>query len=307
MNVLLMVFLNASVFSIGELGQEQAIFRMPFFNNLNTARIEFTLRPEFNILNEDSQYRGIFWTNPFYLNMSIPVYRGLIFSFGNQERFNQSFDIYSKKDLLDMYVQGRGGIEEIYLKLNQGIKFAEIFFCGSYLYGSSREVWNYIIGDYSIADTFLYKFQGRIFSGGLRILYLSLFYEGQGSVTMIKNDTTDYRLPEVLGLGLQKSFADWNFVLILEHSAYHNDATINRIKTKIERGNYSLTYAYNPWYLGGIKEHGVGLEINLPFKNLGKISFDLNGAMRRKKSLREIVIIPQLRLTLEELFARRKK
>ncbi|MEO0123796.1 MAG: hypothetical protein ABIL69_07310 [candidate division WOR-3 bacterium] len=308
MNIVLLSIFTASVFSIEGLGQEQGIFRTPFYGDLNIAQIEFSLRPEFNMLNKGSDFRGIFWTNPFSLNMKIPVYKGLVFCFGSKERYNQSFDIYSKVDKLDMYVQGRGGIEEIYLQLNHRVNFAEIFFSGSYLYGSSREIWNYTIGSYSISDTFSYRNNGRVFSAGLKLFILSCYYEGLGRLSMEKsqNDTT-YNLPQVLGLGIEHTLKDWNGALLFEYLFGEGINTVYRFKIIGGKDNLVLSYSYNPWYLSGIKEHSVGLIYKFGFKNFGKISIKPDISIRIKGELREFVFIPEFRLTLEEVFARRKK
>ncbi len=308
MNIILLSIFTASVFSIEGIGQDQSIFRSPFFKQVTIANIEFSLRPEFNILNKGSDLRGIFWTNPFGLDMKIPVYKGLVICFGSRERYSQSFDIYSIIDGLDMYVQGRGGIEEIYFQLNHRINFAEIFFSGSYLYGSSKEIWNYTIGSYSISDTFVYRNTGRIFSTGLQLFMLSCYYEGFGRLYMEKsqNDTT-YNLPQVFGFGIEHNLKDWYGALLFEHLFGAGINTVNRFKIIGKKNNIGFSYAYNPWYLSGIKEHSVGLIYNLGLKNFAKIAIRPYISLRIKGELREFVFIPELRLVLEEVFARRKK
>ncbi len=307
-NIILFFIFNASVFSIEGLGQEQNIFVDPFYGRIDLAQIEFSLRPEFNILNESSDMRGIFWTNPFLLNMKIPVYKGLIFSLGSMEHFNQSFDIYSEKEELKMYVQGRGGIEELYLQLNQSLSIAEVFFRGSYLYGSSREVWNYTIGGYSVADTFLYKYSGGILSAGLKLFAFSCFYEGLGRLNMEKSsyDTT-YDLHQILGVGIKEEFRNWKISLLFEYLFGGDFESTRRLKGSIARGNFGFSYAYNPWYLSGIKEHSLAICIDVPIGGFAKFSFNPDFGVRMKGSLREIVFAPQVQLLLEEVFARRRK
>ncbi len=228
---MLFFLICASVFSVQGLGEEKVIFKEPFLGELDTARIEFSIRPEFNILNENKDLRGIFWTNPFFFGLRVPLYRSLIFSIGNIERFAQSFDIYSVKEPLTTYVKARGGIEEIYFQFNQRIKSFEALLRGSYLFGSSYEVWNYIIDDYSIADTFNYRYKGWIFCAGLKIFFFSFVYEGMGSVNMERNagDTT-YRLPQVFNIGVEHSFKDWKLGIIFEHSSWKGGNNTNRLK-----------------------------------------------------------------------------
>jgi len=308
MNTILLSIFTASVFSIEGLGQEQGIFRTPFYGDLNIAQIEFSLKPEFNILNKGSNFRGVFWTNPFLLNLKIPVYKGLVFSFGSQERFNQSFDIYSEIENLKMYVEGRGGIEEIYFQLNQRLKIVEVFFRGSYLYGSAREVWNYTIGGYSISDTFSYRNSGRIFSAGLQLFIISCYYEGLGRLNMEKtqNDTT-YNLPQVLGIGIEYRFKEWDVRLFYEHSFGDDTNPVNRFKMAGEKNNIGFSYAYNPWYLNGINEHTISFSYRWGLKNFAKILINPDMSLRIKGDLREFVFMPEFRFVLEEVFARRKK
>ncbi|MEO0184735.1 MAG: hypothetical protein ABIL20_02930, partial [candidate division WOR-3 bacterium] len=299
MNIILLSVFTASVFSIEGLGQNQAIFKTPFYSSVNIAQIEFFLRPEFNFLNEGSDFRGLFWTNPFSLNMKVPLYKGLVFSLASVERFNQAFDIYSEKEALKMYVNGRGGVEELYMQLNQKISIAEFFFRGSYLYGSSSEIWKFTMGDYSIADTFFYRNKGRIFSAGLELFVFSCFYEGLGKLDMEKpsNDTI-YDLPQVLGLGFKNSFHNLKFCLLFEHSFGKGFASTDRFKLAIERGAYGLSYSYHPWYLGGIKEHLLGISVKLSLGNFAMISLNFDSGVRLKGSLGEFVFTPELKLTL---------
>ncbi|MCX7996046.1 MAG: hypothetical protein N3A65_09830 [candidate division WOR-3 bacterium] len=307
MNIILLSIFSASIFSLEGLGQEQVSFIYPFYGNLSLARIEISLRPEWNVLNEGKNIRGIFWTNPFYLDTKIPVHKRFTISFGTRERFSQVFDIYSVTNGLDMYVQGRGGIEEIYLQFNQCFNIAEIFCRGSYLYGNSREVWQYTIGGYSIADTFFYKNSGEIFSAGLKFLVFSIFYEGMGKLKVLKSIDTTYNLPGVLGTGLEYRFKDWEYILSIEHTFTDYFNPVNRFKIHVQKRNLGLYYAYNPWYIKGITEHRAGFSIPISIRNSGVILLNPAFGVRSKDSLKEFVFIPELKLVLEELFARRKK
>lgn len=308
MTLILFIFINASVFSIEGLGREHAIFQTPFLGPRSLARIEFCLRPEFNLLNKEKDFRGLFWTNPFYLNMEIPIYQGMVFSLGSRERFNQSFDIYAEAEDLDMYVQGRGAVEEIYCQLNQRLNIVEFFFRGSYLYGNSREIWRYTMGDYSIADTFFYRHKGQVFCGGVKLFMISAFFEGLGSLVMEKSacDTT-YDLPQVLSFGLEHNFLEWKFSAIFEHSFWNNGNKVNRIKGTAEKKNLGLSYAYNPWYIDNVQEHLLAISLKIPLTNFAMLTLNSDAGLRIKGSLREFVFLPEFKLTLEEIFARRKK
>ncbi|MGQ9665565.1 MAG: hypothetical protein ACUVUH_09585 [bacterium] len=308
MSLILILSISASVFSLEGLGQEQAVFQTPFMGLKNLARIEFYLKPEFNLLNKGKDFRGLFWTNPFYLSMEIPVYQEMVFSFGWRERFNQVFDIYGETGELNIYVQGRGGIEEVYCQLNQRLNFAEFFFRGSYLYGNSREIWRFTIDDYSVADTFYYKNKGQIFCAGLKIFMVSGFLEGLGKLDVEKAgiDTT-YNLPKVLNLKLKHKFSDWTFSLIFEHSFWNDNNKVNRFKGMLEGKNFGFSYAYNPWYINNVQEHLLWIFLNVHLTNFATISVNPEMGVRLKGSLREFVFSPGMRLALEEIFARRKK
>ncbi len=308
MGIFLLMCFSASVFSIEGLGQERGLFKEPFLGTINYGRIEFLLKPEFTFINSNSQVRGLYWTNPFCLSMKIPVYRGLIFSFGNLERFDQSFDIYAEKDMLSIHATGRGGIEEIYLQMNQQFNFAEIFFRGSYLYGSAREIWEYQIGNYSIADTFLYKNKGRVFCAGLRLFLFSCYYEGLGILATEKpsSDTT-YELPRVLGFSIAQTTRDWDLGVFIEYlNTENNDKTV-RFKISANKRNLGFNYSYSPWYLAGIREYSFAVFVRIPLGKYARISFSPDMHLRTKDSLREFAFAPVMQLTLEEIFARRKK
>ncbi|MGB9721735.1 MAG: hypothetical protein ACPL28_09685 [bacterium] len=307
MNSILLCLFTASVFSIEGLGQNQAIFKTPYYGNVSIAQIDFSVKPEFSFLNEGSDVRSLFWTNPFSLSMRMPVYKGLVFSLGSVERFNQAFDIYGENEALKLYVMGRGGIEELYVQLNQKISVAEVFFRGSYLYGSSKEIWRYTMGDYSIADTFFYRNKGEIFCAGLKLFMFSCFYEGLGKLCMEKsNIDTTYDLPQVLGFGFENNFRNFVFSVLFEHS-FGANSTINRFKGAVKKENFGFSYAYNPWYLEGITEHLLGFSGEIHLGNFALICFNPELGIRLKGTLREFAFSPELKLTLEEVFARRKK
>lgn len=308
MNTILLIIFSASVFSIEGLGQEQTIFNTPFYGDLKLARIEFSLKPEFNLLNENSDFRALFWTNPFFYGLKIPIYRGLTISFGNLERYNQTFDIYGKIDSLEIYAQGRGGIEELYIQLNQKIDMAEFFFRGAYLYGSSREIWNYTIGGYSISDTFSYKNNGWISSAGLKLYLFSFYYEGLGRLKMQKsNIDTTYNLPQLLGAGIEHRFKDWTIALFFEHLSGEGFNGLERFKIMTKKERFGLHCSYNPWYIGDIREYLIGGSFRMGIKNFATISLNISFGMRTKETLREFTFIPELNLILEEIFARRRK
>ena len=105
MNLILLVLVNASIFSIDGLGQDMSVFRIPFLDVYERARIEFSLKPEYNILNEDGEFRGKFWTNPFNFSFASPVTKGFVLGLGNLQRFDQTFDVYYDRDDLEIYLE----------------------------------------------------------------------------------------------------------------------------------------------------------------------------------------------------------
>lgn len=308
MSLILMLSISASVFSLEGLGQEQAVFQTPFMGLKHHARIEFYLKPEFNLLNKGKDFRGLFWTNPFYLSMEIPVYQEMVFSFGWRERFNQVCDIYSETEELNIHVQGRGGIQELYCQLNQRLNFAEFFFRGSYLYGNSREIWKFTIGDYSVADTFYYRNKGQVFCAGLKLFMISGFFEGLGKLDVEKAEIdTTYNLPKVLNLGFKHKFSDWTFSVMFEHSFWSDGNRVNRFKGTLEGRNFGFSYAYNPWYINNVQEHLLRIYLNIQLTNFATVSINSEMGIRAKGSFREFVFSPVMRFALEEIFARRKK
>ncbi len=311
MSLILFIVINASIFSIGGIGEDRGIFGVPFTYDLQNARIEFLLRPEFNVLNKGSDVRGIFWTHPFYFNFAVPVTKGFVFGMGNLERFNQSFDVYLERDELEMHVKSKGGVDEVYAQLGNNFGIGEVSFRGSYLFGNGSEVWDYTIGDYSLSDSFLYKYRGKIFCGGVRVEFISLSYEGFGTIEMEKEDSnTTIDLPDRLALGLNPPAFGGRVNIMVEHSFWsENDdyRSPTRLKIDYTKNRVGIGYMYNPWYLTEVTEHGVNLSYRIPIRPFGSISLDLGCSLKHKGSLREITVLPEFKLTFQELFARRRE
>jgi hypothetical protein len=318
--LIFLVLTGASIFSLGGLGEDQSVFRDDFVGRLNSAQISFALRPEFEILNEGTDTRGLFWTNPFIFNLKIPVAGATIVSIGNHERFNQAFDMYLENGQLDVHLTSQGGIEEAYGQLNSrigtigesGMPAAEIYFRGSYLFGGTRELWTYTIGDYSLIDTFLYKYLGCVFASGVSVSILSCAFEGLGFLDMDANssDTTLSKdLPERLSVGLYPSINEYQIDLVYEHAFWSGPdfRQVNRFLAGIEKNSLGIAYAYNPWYIRGVTEHKLALNGRYNFKGLGFGELKLSAALRNKNSTREFLIVPELKFVIEEIFARRKK
>ncbi len=310
MNVVLIVLINASVFSIEGIGEDRGLFCMPFAVDPSSARIDFVLKPEFNVLNKGSDMRGLFWTHPFYFSLSVPITRGFVFGMGNLERFNQSFDVYYEEDELKMHVNSKGGVDEVYAQLGNSFGFGEVSLRGSYLFGNASEVWDYTVGGYSLADSFLYVYRGRIFCGGVRIKFISLLYEGLGTVKMEKADAdTTIDLPERLSIGFVPEAFGGRVNVLLEHSFWSgNDyRSPTRFKVGFRKERIGFAYMFNPWYLKEITEHGVSLSFQIPIQRLGSIDLNVGCFLKYKGSLREFSFSPEFKLTFKELFARRRK
>jgi hypothetical protein len=242
--------------------------------------------------------------------MKIPLGKGFSFYAGNAERYNQSFDLYRIEDPLTIHLKSSGGVDEIFGQVNWRNRYAEIFFRGAYLLGNTREIWDYTFDNYGIADTFMYKYEGRSFLVGLKVLFLSISYEGLGALEMNRNagDTT-YTLPQVLSFGFDRVFGEYDVAVQVEH-AFQSDANFDaadRMKIGFLRRHFGIAYYYNPWYFNNVKEHGLKTTFMIPVKNLGFCSVDLNTSFRTRNSVREFRLVPELRFTLEEVFARRRK
>lgn len=312
LSLLLLALINASVFSVNGLGEDMSVFQAPFINTSKLTHIEFTMRPEFNILNRDNEFRGLFWTNPFHFNIRVPVVKGFLFNLGNCERYAQSFDIYLERSNLQIHLEGAGGVEEAYLGVGYHFDSGEFVVRTSYLFGRASEIWHYYISDYSIADTFLYKYSGRIFSAGLKIKALSFVYETAGKLSLEKSSQdTSFDLSQRLQIGLAPWFnQETGLGIIYEYAFWPGDAdysSAHRFKLRFSKAHWNLTYWFNPWYLESVTEHGLGLGLKLPIKRVGMVQLSLNSALRTKRGLREIKVIPEIKLIIRELFIKRQK
>lgn len=311
MNLLLLFVMNASVFSIDGLGEDMTIFRQPFLGLSRTARVEFTLHPEFDILNQGSDLRGIFWTNPFHFSIALPVHKGLALSIGNNERFNQSFDVYYLNDELAMHLTSDGGIEEIAMSVAYRTGPVEAVCSGAYLFGNTTEIWDYTVGNYHLADTFLYKYYGKIFSAGIKAYIFSCSYEGLGDLTMEKSTVNTIHLPGRLSLGLSPRIKNGTAHGLFEYVIWPDDdetyTSSYRIKLAYTNDRFAFGYYFNPWCFSSVSEHGFQFSIHLPVQRLGWISLQTTAALRMKDSLREIRFSPMIVLRLQELFIRRRK
>jgi len=320
MAILLIFLISASMFSLDGIGEDNSIFKDPFLGLKDKATIEITLRPEFNILNKGSDYRGLFWTNPFNLNFAVPITKGFIFGIGNQTRFTQSFNLYFDQDNLNIYLDSKGGIEEIYLNLNNDFGYGEIALRGSYLLGNTTEIWNYHIGNFYLVDSFRYQYEGKIFSGGLKLRAKNLFdiaafYEGLGDITMQDGDSDSMiDLPDRISLSIVPKVKVMGgfLALTIEHSFWHENEQTGyqspyRFKLALVKERFAVDYFYNPWYLNDITEHGLDISLSIPIRRIGALTFDLGCSMKNKESLREFRISPEVRLVLTELFVKRRK
>ena len=309
--ILLACTIAGSVFSIGGLGEDLSVFRTPFVIRDNIARVGFTLSPEYALLNESSDLRGVFWTNPFQLSLSVPVSHGFHVMIGNLERYNQCFDVYLEDSVLQVHAIGEGGVEELYAGISKSLGPFDLTLTGSYLFGSAWEIWTYRISAYSLVDTFSYAHRGQIFSIGLNHGLFSVLYEGLGSVRMIQGDqdTTTVDLPQRIAVGLYPRVGDWSLGFVYERSSWKDDqySTSNRFKFQVGRDPLGFAYYYNPWYLGDVSEHGLECRYSFPLRNAGVVHVKMGLAMRSRDGLREFKMAPQLSLVLNEIFARRRK
>ncbi len=137
----------------------------------------------------------------------------------------------------------------------------------------------------------------------------ALTHEFLGDVDIEKeiSDTT-VDLPERLSVGFSPQAWGGQCNFVIEHSFWHNDRyrSPTRVKIGYSRERLEMSYRFNPWYLRDITEHGVNVGLRLPVQGFGTITFSIDAALKNKHSLREFSISPQILLTLEELFARRK-
>jgi hypothetical protein len=307
MNIFIFL-IGASVFSVGGMGEDKAVFQLPFYGPQNKAQLQFFLKPEFDITTENGDFRGRFWTNPFIVNLQIPVRDRILISAGNAERFDQSSDIYLHRDPLTMHLRAEGGMEEIRGQVNFNLPIAEIFGRGSYLFGGAREIWQYEMGDYSTVDTFSSAYYGSVFCAGLRFRFAAVAYEGLGRVTMARTqDDTSFDIPRRLTIGLTPVFGNYQLKFIFEHSFWNGYDSPNRVQVGLTRAGYHFAYSFNPWYYHGINEHGLSVTRSISIKKIGFIGLDLQASYRSRGGLKEFKIVPEFKLTLEEIFSRRQK
>ncbi|UCD05970.1 MAG: hypothetical protein JSV98_01690 [candidate division WOR-3 bacterium] len=311
MAIIIAFLVNASIFSIGGIGEDLGVFHHPFMARGNLARLSFKIDPEYMLLQESGDLRGVFWTNPVKLSLGVPLGYGFGFMVGNRERFNQCFDVYLEDSSLQIHALGEGGVEEVYAGLSKRLGAFEIATTGSFLFGNAWEIWTHSIASYSLVDTFSYRSRGRIFAFGFRHDMFSIAYESFGRVRMIHMpaETTMIDLPERLSVGVFPRVAEYSLGVVYEHS-FWSDTTFdspNRFKVSISRRNLGLTYYYNPWYFNDVSEHGLAFEFGVPLRNIGSVSILMDLSLRSRDGLRELMIKPKLNFVLNELFALRRK
>jgi hypothetical protein len=311
MSIIITFLINASIFSIGGFGEDLGVFQDPFMEQDRLAQFGFAVSPEYMILHDSGDLRGVFWTNPLKLSLAVPVVHGFGLMIGNRERFNQCFDVYLEDSSLQIHASGEGGVEEVYAGLSKRLGTFQLATTGSFLFGNSWEIWTHSIGSYSLVDTFSYRFRGRIFSFGMRHELFSVVYESFGRVRMIyqPEDTTMVDLPERLSVGLYPTIAGWPLGAVYEHS-FWSDTTYyspDRFKIFLKRGKFGLTYYFNPWYFNDVTEHGLALQFGIPLRNMGSVNVLMDFALRSRDGLKELMVKPKLTLVLSELFALRRK
>jgi hypothetical protein len=311
MAILIALLVNASVFSINGIGEDLSIFRTPFLEQTGIGQIGFTLNPEYTLLHEAGDYRGVFWTNPLKLAISVPMIRGFSIMVGNLERYSQNYDIYLEDSSLQIHALGEGGIEEVYAGLNKKLGAFDVVATGSYLFGNAWEIWTYNIGGYTLIDTFYYRYRGRIFNLGLKHKLVSIAYEGFGTTRMIKveEDTVNINLPQRLSILVSPQIGKWRVGLMYGHSFWSDEMynSPNRFRISAKNGAVGFAYYYNPWYANDVTEHGVDFDLGIPLRNVGSAQLRITCAMRQKDGLREFKFAPSLTLVLNELFVRRRK
>jgi hypothetical protein len=311
MAIVLAFLINASVFSIGGIGEDLTVFKRPFIERSRLARLGFMINPDYMLLNESGEFRGVFWTNPLKMSLSVPLPKGFDLMVGNRERFNQCFDVYLEDSTLRIHAVGEGGIEEVYAGLNKRLGPFDLVATGSFLFGSAWEIWTHSIGMYSLVDTFSYRYRGRIFNFGLKHALFSVAFESFGEVRKIymPEETTMIDLPERLSIGVYPTIDEWSFGVVYERSFWNGDEfdSPNRFKVLLDRGSTRFSYYFNPWYFNDVAEHGLSAALALPLRNIGSIDVEMDLAMRSRDGLREFSISPKLTFVLNELFALRRK
>jgi hypothetical protein len=311
LTALVAILINASVFSINGIGEDLSVFQTPFIENTTLGQVGFTMNPEYTLLNEAGEYRGVFWTNPLNLHLSVPVVSGFSVTVGNLERLSQSYDIYLQDSSLLIHALGEGGVEEVYAGINKRLGAFDIVATGSYLFGNAWEIWTYSIGGYSLVDTFTYRYRGRIFNVGLKHKFFSVAYEGLSRLRMttVEVDTLLIDLPERLSMSLHPPVGEWGLCLMYERSFWSDESykSPHRFRLSAKRGPAGFAYFYNPWYINGVIEHGIDLDFRIPLRNVGSAQIGMTIALRQREGLREFKFAPSLTLVLNELFARRRK
>ena len=309
--ILITFLINASVFTINGIGEDLSVFGTPFIENTALGQVSFTVNPEYTLLSEGGEYRGVFWTNPLKFHLSAPVVSGFSVTVGNLERFSQSYDIYLQDSSLQIHGLGEGGIEEVYAGINKRLGAFDIVATGSYLFGNAWEIWTYSIGGYGLVDTFTYRYRGRIFNFGLKHRFFSVAYEGLSRLRMTKveQDTLLIDLPERLSVSLSPPIGEWGIGLMYERSFWsdENYTSPHRFRVSAKRGAVGLAYFYNPWYINDVTEHGIDLDLRIPLRNVGSAQIRMTVALRQRDELREFKFAPSLTLILNELFVRRRK
>lgn len=307
--ILLLCLLGASVFNVNGLGEDRSVFYVPFSGRLEKAQIEFAIRPEYTLISSGGDSRGLFWFNPFRISLRLPVTKTLVVSLGNEERFNQAADVYLQRDQLDLRYRSQGGTEELRAHGHLLLPIAELCAGGSFLFGGSREIWDYDISNYTDTDTFQYRWSGWAFRAGLSVGLVFAAYEGLGRLTMTSGSEADSSgdLPGRLTAGIRPVFGSYAVTLVYEHAWWPDDDPVSRLRAGVSRGRFHCLYSYNPWYIDGITEHGLQCGYCYPVKNLGSVGLILNAGYRTRGDLAELDLRPEFRITFEELFSRREK
>lgn len=311
MGILIALLVSGSVFSVDGIGRDLSAFRTPFLETQGIGQLAFTLNPEYTLLNQGGDFRGVFWTNPLKLSISVPVISGFTVMTGNLERFDQSYSIYLQDSTLRIHGLGEGAIEEVYAGFNKKMGPVDIVATGSYLFGTAWEIWNYSISGYTIVDTFLYHYRGRVFNLGLKHKILSVAYEGFGEVRMVKleEDTLTIDLPQRLSIGVYPEIGKWPLGIVYEHS-FWDDTVYNsphRFRVSAHRGVFGVACYMNPWYIKDVTEYGLDISYAIPLRNVGSAQLKMAFSLRQKDGLREFHFAPRLTFVLDELFTRRRK
>ncbi len=315
-----------SVFSTNELGEDLGIFKYPFFEPANKSAIIFGIRPVYNLLYQDGNYRGVFWINPFHFSLNIVLPAQSALGVALSERFDQNFDIYTNIDTNSSYhfqrhIISRGGINELNISLTK--IWADHLLTGfaiTPLFGSTEELWefNLINSGYTVSDTISYNYTGLLYTAGLGLKtkrgQINCYGEFGPELTaksFVRGDEHTERvgLPRRFGAILALNFANYGAILQIEKSLWQqnhlNDAW--RFKLGLATGSNDLSYQFNPWYIKGVNEHCLSFSKMLPVAKLGRFIIVLNLAIKNRENLYEVTFNPSLFLSFEEIFGVRKK